>query len=220
MVTVAFSTKQWHIVLPEVFRYMDREHVDKFFSRGVIRLKLLNEFRKHPDEQRRDEEEGNFVARHTNEKGSQLIWIDPVGIGGNAYVLCGSTRPDLHAKFGEACFRIRETSEFAVTIAAAIPQFKEGVQGSCIYTDNIAMDSNRGSGIASFIPEGGGFQLGGPHQADALQAMRREPKFYFKKRKIFSGEEEYRFVWIMTGNIGPFIDVVCPSAVQFCERVS
>jgi hypothetical protein len=220
MITVAFAAKQWHVLLPEVYRYMRREHVEDFMLRGKLRLKLLNEFRKHPDEQRRDEEEGNFVAKHTNEQGSQLVWLDPEGIGGNAYVLCGSARPDLGSKFGDACFRIRETSEFAVTISAAIAQFREGIQGACIYTDDIALASDRGSGVSSFFAEDGGFQLGGSQQAAALREMRREPKFYFKKRTKFSSEEEYRFVWILTGSVGPHIDITCPAAVQFCERVS
>jgi len=129
MITVAFAAKNWHVMLPEVFRYMGKQFVEDFMTQGKLRLKCMNEFRKHLDEECRDEQEGNFIARHTNPHGSQLVWIDPVGIGGNAYVLCGSTKLGLNKTFGEGCFRIKESSEFAVTIASKLPQFVEGVQG-------------------------------------------------------------------------------------------
>jgi len=219
MITVAFSAKNWHVMLPEVFRYMGKDHVEDFMTHGRLRLKSMLEFKKLPAEQTRDEQEGNFIARHTHSGGGQLIWMDPNGIGGNAYILCGSTQSGRNATFGEACFRIRETSEFAVTIAAKISQFVEGVQGPCIYTDDMALDSNGGEGVKAFFAEDGGFQIGGPKMAAAMNNIRSDPRFYFKKRTKYEPDAEYRFVWILAGNAGPHIDVVCPEAIQFCDRV-
>lgn len=206
-------------MLPEVFRYMGKQHVDDFMKDGKLRLKSMVEFKKLPAEQTRDEQEGNFIARHTHASGSQLLWMDPNGIGGNAYILCGSTQPGRKETFGEACFRIRETSEFAVTIAAKISQFVEGVQGPCIYTDDLALDSNGGEGVKAFFAVDGGFQVGGAKMAAAMSNIRSDPSFYFKKRTKYEPDAEYRFVWILAGNVGPHIDVVCPEAIQFCDRV-
>jgi hypothetical protein len=218
MITIAFAAKNWNVMLPEVFRYMGKQHVEEFMTHGRLRLKCMVEFKNLPSERTRDEQEGNFLARHTDPGGNQLMWIDPTGIGWNAYVLCGSTLANQHSAFGSDCFRIRETSEFAVTIATKIPQFVQGVQGPCIYTDDLAMDSNGGEGAAGFFAADGGFQIGGKRMKDALNHIRQDPRFYFKKRKQYLPDAEYRFVWIVAGNLGPHIDVVCPEAIQFCDR--
>jgi len=46
------------IILPNVYRYTNKQFVDLFFEKGIIRLSSFAKFRSYPDEIRGDKHEG------------------------------------------------------------------------------------------------------------------------------------------------------------------
>jgi hypothetical protein len=44
------TVKPSNIVLPIVYRYLEKKYIDLFFDKGIIRLGSISTFREHPDE--------------------------------------------------------------------------------------------------------------------------------------------------------------------------
>ena len=61
----------WSVCLPSqgpahngpVFRHLNRKWVDAFFTTGELQLSSIAHFKKHPDELRRDAQEGVFISQ-------------------------------------------------------------------------------------------------------------------------------------------------------------
>lgn len=198
---------------------MNRPYVDAFFADGSLRLSSMAKFRAYPDEERGDPREGERHARHTNEHGSQFIFINTQPAGHNAYVLsftahhnCDGTR-----NFGDSGFRVKNTFQFGAAVAAVLPGFVEGIEGPCIYTDEVTLDRNIGKSGDVLFPHEGGFQIGGAEQSRALAQIQSSPEFCFKKRTRYAPQNEYRMIWFVSGTAQPHIEVKCPAAISFCE---
>jgi hypothetical protein len=79
--------RQWQIVRPRLYRYLDAKYVEDFFRDGSLRLSSFVRFAKHPDEQLRDTREG-FGSRFG--LGSQVTISMVSGRGHDCYVLCAT----------------------------------------------------------------------------------------------------------------------------------
>ena len=55
-----------NVRVPTVTRYMAQKHVDEFFEDGSLMLSSFTKFREHPDETKRDAEEGQSHIEQTN----------------------------------------------------------------------------------------------------------------------------------------------------------
>lgn len=141
MIQIQLNPKCWHVRQPIVTRLMPTKFVDAFFRDGSIRLSSLKQFRMHPDEQQGDPREGERHARYKNSSGSQFIWLNPEPAGDRAYVLSFTASPTLNelASFGTDGIRVKNTYQFAAAIASVLPDFLEGIEGPCVYTDEIAI---------------------------------------------------------------------------------
>jgi hypothetical protein len=222
MIQMQLASKIWHVRQPEITRVIDSIYVDAFFADGSIRLSSMEKFRSYPDEERGDPREGERHARHTNAQGSQFVFINAQPAGHNAYVL--SFTSNNHAggmqTFGNSAFRVKSSFQFGAALSAAIPNFVEGIEGPCIYTDQFALDRNIGAADDALFSNEDGFQIGGPSQSHVLAQMQAGPEFYFKKRTRYAPQNEYRMVWFVSGAAQPYLDIKCPAAVAVCERVN
>jgi hypothetical protein len=224
MLTLAVQVEDkrygWHVRQPIVYRYLNKEHVDQFFDSGRLRLTAMPEFRKYPDEELGDAEEGNLAARSTTTNGGSFVFVGQVGH--DALVMSCAQRlgDDLKAAFKrDSAFRIKEPISFANAIAQKLRIFREGVEGPCIYTDDTTLQRNAPSHTPStFFDTDGGFVLGTPNQGQVMREV-VGPEFYFKKRAKYQHQCEYRFVWLLHGSAQSHEFVDCPEAVQFCERI-
>jgi hypothetical protein len=84
---LAFA-RPWTLRFPTLTRQMKPEHIDDFFRDGSLRLSSFESFRKHPDEARRDVQEG-MVAMIVNTPTGPFNILG--ANGQEAYILCAST---------------------------------------------------------------------------------------------------------------------------------
>jgi hypothetical protein len=84
--------REWRIRRPYVYRYLEREYVDRFFKEGALRVSSFAQFAEHPDEERQDGKEGWGTVIQTTPGGAAgHTLFAHMSQGANAYVLCGST---------------------------------------------------------------------------------------------------------------------------------
>ena len=102
----------WEVRTPVVDRVIRREYVDAFFQDGSLRLSSFEAFCRHPDEARRDVEEGK-AAMQIASPGGNLSAI--TFNGQEAYVLCGSMA-ESHPGEDMATLRIMDTLAFSTTV--------------------------------------------------------------------------------------------------------
>src|SRR5215831_11408391 len=98
---------------------MKTQYVDAFFADGSVRLSSFEAFRRHPDEMRRDGQEGLVAMEIEAPNGTSSI----LGANGQeAYILCASTiesAPKTPAH-DRSAFRILNCLGFADAISRQI----------------------------------------------------------------------------------------------------
>ena len=123
----------WVVHTPVVFRFMERQYVDAFFSTGDLRISSMREFRNHKDEKFRDGLEGTCLIVGHQSDGS---FFNGVAEGGHkSFILCGSTvmKPEYFGK--NAAIQIFDTTAFGIEVGKCIPGLQRGVEGFCIYNN-------------------------------------------------------------------------------------
>ncbi len=207
---------KWRVELPVVTRYMRGEYVDAFFATGALRLSSFSAFRKHPDEAIRDTREG--LPQVENRSGSSRGVFLGV-MSQESYVLCGSMA-DLRGSNTEFCtesgIRIFDPYAFARQVSTQIPGFAVGMLGPCEYRENIAAQSNE---PVAFRPPSSAEDAERIGQALHEQWSRLAMKGLFVKALRFAHEVEFRMIWLAGDGQQEFIDIVCPSARTFCEKM-
>lgn len=212
--------KEWRIRRPYVYRYMQKEFVDLFFEQGILRLSSFSSFSKHSDEERLDAQEGRGVVTNIDHAGTGQTVMAAIGQGHETYVLCGAMKKtsELLSAFSvDSGFRINDTTSFGCAIANAIPGFRGGLEGACIYVDKRVVSRKAGPvDIESMriSPEGKELDMGKMFAAISNIAG---DDLFFLKQKIFEHQCEYRLIW-SAANAQDYIDISCPEAREFCTR--
>ena len=214
-ISTAFA-RPWTLRTPAVTRYLEKEFVDEFFKDGKLRIPSFKKLRENPDEQRGDPMEGRISMRITTPNSNHSV----AAINGQeAYILCAGTVEQLamaetfNTKHG---IRITNSLAFADSISRHIPGFLGGIEGLCSYREDLGIlkyDSNAISPPDSY-PDPEKWS----NDYERYVAHHAEENFFIKHLK-FSHQGEYRFVWFASGQERDFIDVVCPQAIQFCQRL-
>jgi hypothetical protein len=201
--------------VPTVIRYMPQVYVDEFFDHGKLMLSSFAKFREHPDESKRDVEEGQTHIEETNPnaKGVHLMGAPP------CYVLCATSNqfdPEGVSWNTGSGFRILDPMSFAAAISWHIVAFSYGLQGACDYTDGPDVDVRSEK---PFVPPDK--HPGGPkgYQRDMERRIHDHTvDGLFSKARDFITESEYRFIWFANA-AEPVHIVTCPEAREFCERI-
>jgi hypothetical protein len=202
----------WEVRTPVVDRLMHREYVDAFFKDGSLRLSSFESFCKHPDEARKDLEEGKVAMKIVSPK-SNLSAI--LFNGQEAYVLCGSMT-EVHPSNGYSSIRIKDTLAFSATVATQIPEFIGGTEGPCIYRAITFYEATDDYSLSP--PEDGEDPERWMDKQNSVIGNHMRNKFFIKQAR-FAAESEYRMVRFCDGTPRPFIYIKCPKAIQFCEQV-
>ena len=184
-------------------------------------MSSLRRFASHPDERRRDEKEGRFGVlivsdRDTNHSQSILTVAQ---VPANGYVLCASHiyyRPLADKFSANAAIEILDTTRFAGAIARALPNFRAGMEGTCIYRRSMLLERDiRGFDLNQQKNEKGELEVA---QLIKWVSSQVGLDHFFLKRDLFVPEAEYRFVWMCTHAVDEHIDVIAPEAIQYCRR--
>lgn len=217
-------SKPFDIYLPNVYRYMDKEHIDLFFEKGILRISSFKKFKEYPDEIRGDKNEGNGSVTGASDS-SGFSYTVMSGVGSNAYMLCGSIidsesiRKELDTK---TCFRITNPLQFSVAVSNAILGFMQSFQGFCNYKEHrLIKKIIPGMDIKDFTGIDGNLIIGGEKQMKLEdEIIGNGIDLMFLKEKKYQPQCEYRFVWTINTKyyqMQDYIDIECKEAIQFCE---
>jgi len=204
----------WKSRSPQVYRYLEKAFVEKFFDTGALRLSSFRKFGKHADEQRLDMHEGVVRVIHECQEGRGHTLFGEIKAGKASYVLCASLIPsrDLMSSFGvDSAIVIHDPVGFAKAVAAHVPGFLDGIDGPCSY-QGVPLILRSGpippcaleepineATVGSFLEE-----LAGAH-------------IHFLKHHSFRVQNEWRFVWRTNEWTQDHLDIVVPEARQFCS---
>lgn len=208
---LAFA-RPWSVRLPTLVRYMQTQYVDAFFNDGSLRLSSFESFRRHPDERRRDSQEG-LVAMHVDTPTGPFSILG--SCGQEAYIVCAST-VEGPIPVGQSAFRILDAMKFADAISRQIAGFVGGVEGLCSYRTNTMI---RKSDPTPITPPTDGSNAEEWFNAINQHTGRLVMDAFFMKHIDFAHESEYRLIWFAEGVRQEYIDIRCPAARQFCERI-
>ena len=218
--------KPLDIYLPNIYRYMDKEHIDLFFEKGILRISSFKKFREYPDEIRGDKNEGKgSITGTTNNSDFQFHVMS--NTGSNAYMLCGSIidSESIRKTFDtDTCFRIVKPIDFSVAVSNAILGFKQSFQGFCNYREHRIINKLiPGMSINDFTGPDDTIILGGPKENQRTnEILGNGIDLMFLKEKKYQDQCEYRFVWTINTQfyeMADYIDLECKEALQFCERI-
>lgn len=211
----------WQVKLPTVIRYMEQQYIDQFFETGNLRLGSFRQFAKHEDEMRRDEGEGMAGMQLNYAEGQTLAvagWF-----GSEAYVLSTSIieDPELMKKFKtDGYFRIKDTAAFGAAISNHIPGYMIGYEGSCLYRSERMITETFTNSLISEPPSN---EVAAEEWANKIEQRIHEDSQltpYFLKPLSYAEQNEYRFIWQTRQKSEDYIDVTCPEAIRFCEKVT
>jgi len=220
MITAQIA-KPYHFLQPIVYRYMPQEYIDLFFETGKLRLSSFSSYTKYEDTVKGDKGEGFNIATATSKKENYSLYA-VVGVGTNAYSICTSTILDenLKQKFDcDGVFKIKDSQSFGLAVANKILGFIEGMQGLCQYVDirstkktieSLDLDEMRISPDKKELDMGKMLQK--VNEANSIDS-------FFMKPLSYQYQSEYRFIWLVDKKNNDFLDIECPEAIQFCEKV-
>lgn len=218
MITLSIQ-KNWHVRMPHVFRYMNREFIEKFFDTGKLRLSSFKVFSEHEDDARGDDNEGwNVISL----RGGDGVVIAGAQHGMNSLVLCASMRDDvalMQTFNADSYFKIVDTTMFGISIASCLPHLIDGVEGPCQYLDGHFIRREVQDLPEHVFPvestaDGAAFDHRVAGNA-AIAAVGAD--VYFSKRLRYADQQEYRFVWNVAQEVSGAIEIDCPAARQYCE---
>lgn len=201
--------------IPSVFRYLNREYVDSFFSDGTLLLSTFLKMREYPDEQRGDKDEGHGTIKY--EINDQAVQTDvQVGIG--AYILCTSLlhSTQMYEDFQcNSCIEIKNPLYFANLVALKIRDVDKVLFGPCQYVGDRVLDRNPESNFPCVTEQ----DFTALFQKTVLDGSYHVP---FRKHLHFCSQHEYRFLWEVSSAIQPIeqpLTIKVPEAIPLCNRL-
>ena len=210
---------RWILLPPVVYRYLDQQFIEEFFSTGRLRLSSFHQFKNYADEERGDDHEGKNVVTGI---GDNITITAGVEQGHNSLILCTSVRGDndLMRQFGcTGFFRIVDTHMFGRAIANRISGCTDGLEGFCTYKDAHLIRKKMLPRISSEIQYDQGAAPDLERVAEVVMGLSGLEGF-FSKRMKFSHQCEYRMIWNLDRDVDDVVFVDCPEAFEFCERVT
>lgn len=202
---------------------MQKKYVDDFFQDGSLRISSFQEFAKHPNEKRRDAQEGLGLRQGFSDNNSgSILYVGRSGI--DCYVLCGtlSLTKKVIDNFDDCdCgFVIDDVMEFSAEISRAIPYFNGGLEGGVIYQDDTSIARSLGKETPQEIMEKNRTSENSIsfNAINELMAKTGGAEEVFIKHSDFSEENEYRMIWKSSQPINNFLDIKIPEARKFCRR--
>jgi len=201
--------------IPTVYRFLNRCYVDEFFSSGKLMLSSILKFRSHPDELRRDANEG--VGRISTQINGEPVLTD-LQVGLESFVLCSSLMhsPQLYQEFKcDSCIVIEEPLRVAYLIAQALNSVDRVLFGPCSYLQNRTIEKVNGSKNQNCRSDA-------DYEALFMDVVPTGAvDVLFRKELRFQHQHEFRFVWDVSSDSFKqetrIIEI--PEAASLCSRL-
>lgn len=208
-----------YVRIPRITRYFNEaEYVDQFFDDGRLRISTFEHFRQNPQEEWADRDEGISYIE-TRPKDVPVLSVQRSQQ--QSFVLCGTLTEDksMSASFKkEHGFRIIEPLQFYRCIAHNMPLFAGGVHGICNYAgghiQKLEPPTLYPTGLNA-IKDWAQFQqiTDQAHAAYYFDSL-------FRKQVKYAAEQEYRLIWFTAlRHLIDYIDIRCPEARRYCQRI-
>lgn len=193
------------IPLKPIVKLGMKEHIDKFFASGAIRLGSFAYYNSFEHKEIGDDQEGVTVLVARNK---MRTVVGQYGTGYNNRIFCACIdypSKSTIKKFGyNDGYIIRDPEQFSLAIKKAISSSKH-TYSKFIYGKDKVIESPQGKVDLNKLSAN-------------LGDMVNQSK-YFIKNQHYAHQNEFRFLWDMGSDQSGFLDIQCPDAVRFCERV-
>lgn len=212
----------WSVCTPPLFRFLDETYVDEFFDDGSLRLSSFAAFKKHPDEARLDQSEGDVTFVNRTYEGTGQTILAETSHGADAYVLSMTTRydVDLMKLFNvDSCFVIGDPLNFGLAVSRRTPGFVAGLEGNCVYQGTRIVEGTMPAVDVDRYRD----PVSGEIRTDQVQRLLQNEMGHrplFVKEKRYAYQSEYRIVWITDSPTEDYLQIKVPAARQFCRRMS
>lgn len=211
------ATRPFRLVIPPVYRYMQKEFASALMERGELRLSCIKTFQAHKDEARGDILEG---SAHLLTRSGNWTFMSSVSVGDSSYIICGShiLSQDIQKQFSgaDAVIEIFDPANFALAVSNQLAGFINGVSSHCIYTDRQTIERAIDEDVLAKVIKDDGTSIAINDMMAAGNAIAQEDANFIKDRK-FSPQAEYRFVWNVDREVTEHIDIKIPG-ISFCCR--
>lgn len=208
----------WKVKNYPVYRLLDNtKWIDNFFDSGEIQLSCFAKFRKYPNEIQGDPAEGSALCYFEDDERNTIGFQYESGL--SSYIL--STTEVLSDKIIEdfqavGAIKILDTTNFALELSKKIAYCFSGLEGRCQYEKGRSFPLKDMKTIARL------YKLKNGKYDDEfrslLQSMVNEYELFLKTKK-YEYQNEYRFTWHTSIELASSINIKCPEARSFCERI-
>jgi hypothetical protein len=206
--------------IPMVYRYLEKQWIDQFFSEGKLRLSSFKKFRKHIDEQRGDKGEGNNILIGTG-KDKTIYTVVSTGI--DAFVLSTSLlyNHSLYTDFKvDGCFVIERPLEFMQEISKHIPDYKGINFGPCIYKQETLIKRQLPDFDLESLKSEDDPSKNDMNKVFATSNLIGGNDVLFRKTLKHAPQHEYRILWHSDlKDLPDYIDVIAPNSRQYCREI-
>lgn len=189
-----------------VVKMSKAKHVDSFFQIGSLRLGTFSYYNEFDHEEIGDSAEGSFVLVGQNPPTTAFAKMKG---GFNNYVFCcyaGEADDACLDRFGyDSGFRISDVESFAEAVGSKIGA-KKFWFSKCSYSEDKVLVGD--------VSEYFDFNV----LSGRLLHLANEAK-YFVKPDTYSHQSEFRFVWQMPSDVDDPLDIQCPEAIQYCQKL-
>jgi len=216
MTPITFQTgKNITVRFPVLYKYLEQEYIDEFFSGGKLRISSFKKFQSYDDEIRGDKNEGSGMVLR-NENGSHVGVYAFSGL--NEYLLSTSLilSDVLKEKFCKSYFQIHDPLAFSIAVSNALVGCIEAKMGFCDYLETRSIF--RSDGVENTDPE----KKATPTQEHFNKVMQDTRELMFVKSIEYQYQAEYRFVWSIDTRffeLYDHVDIICKEAIQYCTKI-
>ena len=196
-----------------VFKMLKSDHADALCKRGCIGLGPLTFYKSAENKRISDEYEGTFP---TLAEGKRYSICAISGVGSHVLVYCTTTDPG--ADFGyDACVEISQPAEFFQVATMGVANHFRGrnqlvrVEHSrCVYQHSRVI-TGRLHGFNEDLIHLGELSV------DTIDVLSHGK--YLVKERLYAGDSEYRFVFVMRADVSNYTAIECPELAKFCRRI-
>lgn len=215
---VYHSQMNWRIKSNPVYRLLDnKQWLNNFFEKGELLLSSFSKFKLYPNEIQGDKREGDGMCYFEDSNGTTHAFQYEAGM--NSFILSATEKiiekiiKDFQAV---GAIKILNTSLFALEISKKISYCYSGLEGRCNYSDSRVFKINDNKKIAEMfavkdykVDQEFGYEL---------QLLTKEYEL-FLKAKSYEDQNEYRLIWFTKEMVTSSLTIICPEAVEYCERI-